>query len=72
MKVAWNATNPKKKVDIENLNLHNTMLQGEYVNDNLRNNATIRHSEEDIDIEMQSKKLRIQVCKSTSKNIENK
>jgi hypothetical protein len=48
------------------------MLQGEYVNDNLRNNATIRHSEEDIDIEMQSKKLRIQVCKSTSKNIENK
>jgi hypothetical protein len=41
---------------------HNTMLQGEYVNDNLHNNATTRHHEEDIDNEMQSKKLRIQVC----------
>jgi hypothetical protein len=50
---------PKKKVDVENLNLHNTMLQREYVNDNLHNNATTRHHEEDIDSEMQSKRLRI-------------
>ncbi len=46
---------PKKKVDVENLNLHNTMLQREYVNDNLHNNATTRHHEEDIDSEMQAK-----------------
>jgi hypothetical protein len=37
---------------------HNTMLQGEYINDNLHNNATTRHHEKDIDNEMQSKKLR--------------
>ncbi len=36
------------------------------------NNVTTRHHEEDIDNEMQSKKLRIQVCKWTSKNIKNK
>jgi len=50
---------PKKKVDVENLNLHNTILQREYVDDNLHNNATTRHNEEDIDSEMQSKRLRI-------------
>ncbi len=43
------------------------MLQGEYVNDNLHNNATTRNHEEDIDNEMQSKKLRIQVCEWMSK-----
>jgi len=47
---------------------HNTMLQGEYVNDNLHNNASTRNHEEDIDNEMQSKKLRIQVCEWTNKN----
>jgi hypothetical protein len=31
------------------------MLQREYVNDNLHNNATTRHHEEDIDSEMQAK-----------------
>ncbi len=51
---------------------HNTMLQGEYVNDNLHNNATTRHHEEDIDNEMQSKKLRIQVCEWMNEKIENK
>ncbi len=70
MTVAWNATNPKTKNDVENLNLHNTMLQREHVNNNLHNNATTKHHEEDINSEMQSKKLKIQVCEWTSKKIE--
>jgi hypothetical protein len=41
----------------EKMITHNTMLQGEYVNDNLHNNATTRHHEKDIDNEMQSKNI---------------
>jgi hypothetical protein len=67
MKVAWNATNQKKrKVGDEKLNLYNTILLQklllwgcvlwrEDVDDNTQHNATTRHHEEDVENEMQYK-----------------
>jgi hypothetical protein len=83
MKVAWNATNQKKEKLVMKTKtctrqfyykyccLWGCALWREDVDDNTQHNTTTWHHEEDVDNEMQSKKLRIQVCERIkSKKIE--